>query len=687
MIGSESSAIGALAFILAVLAVAAIPFCMIGDLGRARAIVFSAVLTACVVGGGGLVMVETGFWHPAPIAWGSAVIAVALDVYLLRTDGPTSGATTSIRSIPALPPLESVPTPAIWSYKLHSRRDRQRTGLTDRLILVSLIAGWGMVLVADFETAGLVPGRGGSLGQFPIIWFAGIALIAAATILSMWSRSPQAWWAIASLLIALTLTPSILYTLPRLPWVAKHVGVVSYLELHHHVDISIDIYQNWPAFFASAAWFCDVLRIGDPMSLARWWTPAADLGTLGAFFLLARHFLVDRLRLAFACTLFVLANTIGQDYFSPQSAAYFLAIALFGIAVWQPATIRARYLRVGIGVLTALLIAVTHQITPYMAGLALVVLLLFRISRGLWLPVVTVVPAAIWAALHSAVLRSHVSSGEVGKLSNFAPPGGGPTSGHALNVVLGDVGTFGAVGLVGLLALYSLLTTRDRARTALGVCAAVPIFLPLVNGYGNEAIFRMLLFALPWLAILAASWHVRTARAQKVLQFLIVPAMVAVLTTSYVVASFSTDGAYVNEPGTLTLERLFEDHAPDRSVLVLFGANQAPVLSTARYPELAFVTKSFTSTETPDQAAVSTIDTTLSGFPARPAYYLMVTTSAQTYMEQWDGVTPKRWRAMTGGIASVGVWHEVAGNRSATLYRLDLAQVRADIAKGRASGR
>jgi hypothetical protein len=120
MIGSESSAIGALAFILAVLAVAAIPFCMIGDLGRARAIVFSAVLTACVVGGGGLVMVETGFWHPAPIAWGSAVIAVALDVYLLRTDGPTSGATTSIRSIPALPPLESVPTPAIWSYKLHS---------------------------------------------------------------------------------------------------------------------------------------------------------------------------------------------------------------------------------------------------------------------------------------------------------------------------------------------------------------------------------------------------------------------------------------------------------------------------------------------------------------------------------------------------------------------------------------
>ncbi|MGA3146697.1 MAG: hypothetical protein ABSF33_04370 [Acidimicrobiales bacterium] len=686
MIGSDSSAIGALPFVLAVLAVGAIPFCMIGDLGRARAAVFSVVLAAGAIGGGGLVMVETGFWHPGPIAWASAAVAVTIDVYLLRTQGITSGATTSIRSVPALPPLEPVPTPAIWSSKLHSRRDLHRNRFTDRLILVSLIAGWGMVLVADFATAGLVPGRGGSLGQFPIIWFVGIALIAAATILSMWSRSAHVWWAIASLLIALTLTPSILYPLPRLPWVAKHVGVVSYLELHHRVDTSIDIYQNWPAFFASGAWFCDVFRIGDPMSLARWWTPAADLGTLGAFFILARHFLADRFRLAFACTLFVLANTIGQDYFSPQSAAYFLAIALFGIAVWQPTTIRTRHLRIGIGVLTALLIAVTHQITPYMTGLALVVLLLFRISRGLWLPVVTVIPAGIWAALHSAVLRSHVSSGQVGKLSNFAPPGGGPTSGHALNVVLGDVGTFGAVGIVGLLALFSLLTTRDRARTALAVCAAVPIFLPLVNGYGNEAIFRMLLFALPWLAILAASWNVRSGVAQRILVFLIVPAMLAVLTTSYVVASFSTDGAYVNEPGTLTLERLFEDHAPDGSVLVLFGANQAPVLSTARYPDLAFATKSFTSRDTPDEAAVSTIDTTLSGFPRRPAYYLLVTTSAQTYMEQWDGVSPGRWRAMTGAIAAVGVWRQVAANRSATLYRLDLAQVRADIAKERASG-
>jgi hypothetical protein len=55
-------------------------------------------------------------------------------------------------------------------------------------------------------------------------------------------------------------------------------------------------------------------------------------------------------------------------------------------------------------------------------------------------------------------------------------------------------------------------------------------------------------------------------------------------------------------------------------------------------------------------------------------------------MEQWDGVSPGRWRAMTGAIAAVGVWRQVAANRSATLYRLDLAQVRADIAKERASG-
>ncbi len=329
--------------------------------------------------------------------------------------------------------------------------------------------------------------------------------------------------------------------------------------------------------------------------------------------------------------------------------------------------------------LTALLMAVTHQITPYMTGLALVVLLLFRITRAIWLPVVTVASAGIWAALHSSILRSHVGSAQVGNLSNFAPPGGGPTSGHALNVVLADVSTFGAVGIVGLLALFALVTTRDRTRTALAACAAVPVFLPLINGYGNEAVFRMILFALPWLAILAASWHARTVGAQNVIQFLIVPATVAILTTSYIVASFSTDGAYVNERGTLTLERLFENRAPDKSVLVLFGANEAPVLSTARYPEFTFVTKSFTPQETPTQAAVNAIDTTLSGFPGRPAYYLMVTTSGQNYLEQWDGVSPERWNMMAGGVNTVGVWHEVASNQSATLYRLDLSKVRADI--------
>jgi hypothetical protein len=685
MIGAESPVVGSLSLFFAVLAIATIPFCMIGDLGKARAIVFSAVLTAGIVGAGGLIMVETGFWHPAAIAWGIAAIAAVLDVYLLRTKGLALPPPTSPRAIPELSPLESVPTPTIWSSRLHSRRDTRRNGLTNRLILLSLIVGWGMVLVADLTTAGLVPSRNGSLGQFPIIWFVGITLIAAATILSMWSRSGLTWWAIASLLIALTLTPSILYSLPRFPWVAKHVGVVSYLELHHHVNTSIDIYQNWPAFFASAAWLCDLLRIRDPMSLARWWTPAVDLATLGAFFLLARHFLVDRFRLAFACTIFLLANTIGQDYFSPQSAAYFLAISLFGIAVWEPLTVRARHLRISLGVLTALLMAVTHQITPYMTGLALIVLLLFRISRGIWLPIVTVVPAAMWALLHSAALRSHVSSAQVGNLSNFAPPGGGPTSGHALNVLLADVATFGAVGIVGLLALFALLTTRDRTRTALAVCAAVPVLLPLVNGYGNEAIFRVILFALPWLAILAASWHARTSGAHSILQFLIAPATVVILTTCYIIASFNGDGAYVNEPGTLAVERLFENHAPDKSVLVIFGANEAPVLSTARYNDLTFVANSFTQQQSPIQAAVSTINSTLSDYPARPAYYLMVTTSSQKYLEQWGGVSLDRWRTMTGGIKSVGVWHEVASNQSATLYKLDLSQVRADIAKATGS--
>ena len=41
---------------------------------------------------------------------------------------------------------------------------------------------------------------------------------------------------------------------PRYPWVYKHFGVVEYIVAHGSVNGQIDIYHNWPGFFAGAAW-------------------------------------------------------------------------------------------------------------------------------------------------------------------------------------------------------------------------------------------------------------------------------------------------------------------------------------------------------------------------------------------------------------------------------------------------
>ena len=103
-------------------------------------------------------------------------------------------------------------------------------------------------------------------------------------------------------------------------WLYKTIGVVQYVNAHGQLNSTIDIYQNWPGFFALAAWFGKVAGVASPLAYAKWAQVVFELAALPLLYLI-----YDALSLTFrqrwmALLLYPAANWIGQDYLSPRAS-------------------------------------------------------------------------------------------------------------------------------------------------------------------------------------------------------------------------------------------------------------------------------------------------------------------------------------------------------------------------------
>ena len=122
--------------------------------------------------------------------------------------------------------------------------------------------------------------------------------------------------------------------------------------------------------------------------------------------------------------------------------------------------------------------------------------------------------AAIWAGVNFSEVRKYLSPSQIGNIA------GNLHTRHNLQGALHkDVDQYLAqyslaLGLliVRLLLVTALFQRKDRTQVALGLCAVTSVSLVIVSSYGNEGIYRVALFALPWLAIGAS----RVSRPEKV---------------------------------------------------------------------------------------------------------------------------------------------------------------------------
>jgi hypothetical protein len=414
-------------------------------------------------------------------------------------------------------------------------------------------AGAALCLVTAATHRHLDPGFYGFLTQIGPAWYVGVALLLVALVTARADEEQEMALPVLVLALVLTLTPALVYDGPRSQSAGKHVDLVMQIQTYHALISSLDIYNNWSGFFASVAWLCDVAAIRDPMSLATFWPPLIVGFRVAALRFLFGQLLNSRRQCWIAVALAVLADSLGLDYFSPQSVGFLLGLVVFGLALSSyPSSTRLTLV-----LIAGCVLAMSHQLSPYVVGGVLVVLVVFKQVRPWWTPALVLGPAVLWALAHAKALEGFLSLDAIGRPQNFHPPET-PSAGalERLPVVRETVfALLFSIAVLGVLALVGLLKhKRQRRYWAWAVCPGAGLALVAINAYGQEGVFRAVLFGLPWLAALAASWLAAPPRLMTRIGAL---ALVAALTTAHLIASFGLDAMNVVRPADVAAYRYF----------------------------------------------------------------------------------------------------------------------------------
>ncbi len=445
---------------------------------------------------------------------------------------------------------------------------RGSTGLHDRgpqwwwtqasSVGLLLSAGTALAVCAVQGVPG--PTDTGLVSVLPLSFWLTVALLLAGITISVWSVTPQPWFAAAHVTVLVIAvygvgmfgTP---YPRGTVPW--RHVGVATELVTSGGVDPTIDAYFGWPGFFAMLASFTGMAGLADGQALMRWAPVVNELLLLPPLLVLF-HALTRDVRVVWsAITVFYLANWVDQDYLAPQATSFFLYVAVLGLLltflrptrahlrsprgggpiavigrlvrgsgpqgdprgpVPPPSQGAATILVLAVGV-TAAVIAM-HQLTPFAFILAFVALAVGQRTPVRGLPLVTGTLVVLWLTLAAAAyLQGNLGEllAGVGDVAGAAQGGlveriqGSP--GHLL-VVRGRL-LFSVViwGLAGLAVLVHYL--RGRRDTTAVLLLGSPAVLFGMQSYGGEMLLRIFMFSLPFAAFLAMQLLPRASTASR----------------------------------------------------------------------------------------------------------------------------------------------------------------------------
>jgi hypothetical protein len=472
-------------------------------------------------------------------------------------------------------------------------------------------------------------GQYGLLPAFPVAFFAALGLLVASFVAALRSRRPsQAVLAghVVALVVFLHGTAPLVFPVPSYPWVYTHFGVVQYIDLHGRLDSSVDIYQNWPAFFAVSAWFTRVAGMRGPLEFAAWAQVFFNLCNAVLLRYVFGALSRDIRTIWLAIFVFFAANWVAQDYFAPQAFAFTLSLGLCGVILrWlmvaTDKAFMARWLsrfaafvvRLGrrrrvaanpdeptgsqrfgrraarnIALLVFAVIVASHQLTPYMLIAGLTVLTVLGVVRPRLL-----VAGFLVIAVAYLLPRLEFVQVNYGLLT-----GAGNPLHNSRNATIGfDQGDPGRIFSAQASRLLSLMVwglgflgiiRRLRAgykNLGVMVLAAAPVLIIFGESYGGEVIYRIYLFSLPWLALLCAfglqpgrrGWASRMSLPRVALPLL---GLLALFIPSY----FGLAEVNQVRPGEVAASEHFYRNAPRQS-LIMLASPQFPVRLAPNYEQ------------------------------------------------------------------------------------------------------
>jgi hypothetical protein len=470
--------------------------------------------------------------------------------------------------------------------------------------------------------------QAGAIGSYGILananpWYVlGLALLLGGALMELYRDKPSGWVLggyLVGLIVAIHATvPVVYHGIPEYAWVYKHIGVAQQLGLYGRVTDTANIYQQWPALFAAVAAVSSLAGV-TPLTFAAWAPLAFELADalllLGVFRLLAgdRGTLAGR-RLPWLALLLYegLVAWVGQDYLSPQAFGFLLWLGIVTVVVrWllapapaagriavvarvrgfllagrpDPPAVSAaqRLLAVVLIAVAYFAIVAAHQLTPYLAIAAIVVLALLGVLWRGWLLALLFVVVAGGFLVPRYGLISHQFGGLFSGGDIFENASGvkGIARRAAEERTAQVVQLLAALMWLGAAAAIAA-RWRSLGRVAVPAVLAFSPFLMLgAQSYGGEAIYRVFMFSAPWCALLIAGLLLEPARAFA-WRAALAAAACAVALAGGLQGLYGPVAVDAFTPAELAASRWLYGHAPPGSVLVL-AADNFPALEVGDY--------------------------------------------------------------------------------------------------------
>ncbi len=415
-----------------------------------------------------------------------------------------------------------------------SRSSRSPASLRVRLRLVDLLLPAGIALWAFgvSTTSATQLGPYGLPAVLPNAFWAGVVLILVSAAVEL-GRDHVSGWRMALHAVALTVmlygTAPLVYSQGRYSWLYKTIGVVQYVNVNGRLNSTIDIYQNWPGFFAFAAWFGKVAGVASPLAYVKWAQLVFELAALPLLYVAYDALSLTARQRWLALLLYAGTNWIGQDYFSPQGLGTLLSLGIMAIALrWlyvrksaappsartgrdraPPKSRRVRYpVLLGVALLIIyFVLSFEHELSPYILAVQVAALAVPRLLRPRWLPLLLAAIALGYLAPRFSYVNS--TYGLLNSIGNFfsnaRPPAlqGGSVSAAQRTILRSQEAL--SLGMWFLAVLGVLLRRRaGRSVASLALLAFSPFITLAMLAYGQEGVLRVYLFSLPWTAALAA---------------------------------------------------------------------------------------------------------------------------------------------------------------------------------------